>query len=136
MQGPFNVLARLYLGVNWQSPWFGFLPSTVTSRLRIRNCPWSVSPWEFIFWQSAVSTLYVQAAYYLLILILESQIKKLRGGTPSKTLVAPFSWLQKLIKKGSLKEPLSKQQLLSSLVLPKEAKSRIIDKVWSCNLRL
>ena len=55
--------------------------------------------------------------------------EKLCGGTPSKILVAPFSWLKILIKKISVREPLSKLQLLSSLGLSKEAKSRIIDKV-------
>ena len=54
---------------------------------------------------------------------------KLRGGTPRKNLVAPFSWLKISIRKILVREPLSKSQLLSSLGLPKEARSRIIDKV-------
>ena len=54
---------------------------------------------------------------------------KLRGGTLSKILVASFRWLKKLVKQGSVREPLSKKQMLSSFGLPTEAKSIIIDKV-------
>ena len=62
---------------------------------------------------------------------MESQSKKnkLRGGTHSKNLVAPFSGLKILIKTISVREPLSKLQSFSSLGLPKEARSRIIYKV-------
>ena len=44
-------------------------------------------------------------------------------------LVSHLSWLNILIKKVSGREPLAKLQLLSSLGLPNEAKSGIIDKV-------
>ena len=56
--------------------------------------------------------------------------KNLRGGIPSKILVAHFSWLNRSIKKNSVGEPLAKLQLLSLLGLPKKAKSGMIDKVW------
>ena len=60
--------------------------------------------------------------------------KKIGGITPSKILVASFSWLNEVIKKGLLRKLHSKQQLYYSFVLPEEAKSRIKQSLCYCDI--
>ena len=55
--------------------------------------------------------------------------KNLLGVTPSKILVAPFSWLKKIDKTRLSEGTPFKITVLSSFGLHKEADSRIIDKV-------